>query len=130
MNWTLFVDHLPALPEMVLLAGACAVMLIDVWSKDERRGATFAAAQLVLLACLLSTAFVLWAAGTDKRFILFEGLFVADFMGHLLKLASYLATSAALVYSRQYLIDRGLMRGEFVTLLLFSLLGMMLMISA
>jgi NADH-quinone oxidoreductase subunit N len=130
MNWTLFIDHLPALPEIVLLVGACAVMLIDVWSKDERRGATFAAAQLVLLACLLSTGFVLWAAGAEKRYVLFEGLFVADFMGHLLKLVSYLATSAALVYSRQYLIDRGLMRGEFVTLLLFSLLGMMLMISA
>jgi NADH-quinone oxidoreductase subunit N len=42
----------------------------------------------------------------------------------------YLATSAALVYSRQYLADRGLLRGEFVTLLLFSLLGMMVMISA
>jgi NADH-quinone oxidoreductase subunit N len=38
--------------------------------------------------------------------------------------------SAALVYSRQYLADRGLLRGEFVTLLLFSLLGMMVMISA
>ena len=38
--------------------------------------------------------------------------------------------SAALVYSRQYLLDRGLLRGEFVTLLLFSLLGMMVMISA
>jgi NADH-quinone oxidoreductase subunit N len=37
---------------------------------------------------------------------------------------------AALVYSRQYLLDRGLLRGEFVTLLLFSLLGMMVMISA
>ena len=38
--------------------------------------------------------------------------------------------SAALVYSRQYLLDRGLLRGEFVTLLLFALLGMMVMISA
>jgi NADH-quinone oxidoreductase subunit N len=38
--------------------------------------------------------------------------------------------SAALVYSRQYLLDRGLLRGEFITLLLFCLLGMMVMISA
>src|SRR5204862_7952549 len=38
--------------------------------------------------------------------------------------------SVALVYSRQYLIDRDLLRGEFVTLLLFALLGMMVMISA
>jgi len=129
MNWTPIVDHLPALPEMVLLAGACAVLLVDVWSKDERRTATFLAAQLVLAACLASTAFVLWIGG-GTRFYLFHGLFVADLMGHVLKIFSYLAVWAALVYSRQYLIDRGLMRGEFVTLLLFALLGMMVMISA
>jgi NADH-quinone oxidoreductase subunit N len=51
-------------------------------------------------------------------------------MGHLLKMMCYLAVSAALVYSRQYLQDRSLLRGEFVTLLLFSLLGMMVLISA
>ena len=129
MNWTSIVDHLPALPEMVLLAGACAVMIVDVYSRDERRTATYAAAQCVLLACLLSTAWVLWIAGS-QRFVLFEGLFVADLMGHVLKLVSYGAVATALVYSRQYLIERGLMRGEFVTLLLFALLGMMVMISA
>jgi NADH-quinone oxidoreductase subunit N len=129
MNWTPIIDHLPALPEMVLLAGACAVLLVDVWSKDERRTATFLAAQLVLAACLAATAFVL-VVGEGARFYLFHGLFVADLMGHVLKVFSYLAVSAALVYSRQYLIDRGLMRGEFVTLLLFALLGMMVMISA
>jgi NADH-quinone oxidoreductase subunit N len=34
------------------------------------------------------------------------------------------------VYSRQWLLDRGLLRGEFITLLLFSLLGMMILVSA
>jgi NADH-quinone oxidoreductase subunit N len=129
MNWTLILDHLPALPEMVLLAGACVVLLVDVWSKDERRNATFIAAQCVLLACLLATAYVL-LYGATARYVIFSGLFIADLMGHVLKIFSYLAVSAALVYSRQYLIDRGLMRGEFVTLLLFALLGMMVMISA
>ena len=57
-------------------------------------------------------------------------MYVSDVLGHLLKLVCYVATSAALVYSRQYLADQGLLRGEFVTLLLFSLLGMMVMISA
>ena len=60
----------------------------------------------------------------------FSGLFVADVMSHLLKLAAYIAASVALVYSRQYLLDRGLLRGEFLTLLLFALLGMMVMMSA
>ncbi|MGH8668372.1 MAG: NADH-quinone oxidoreductase subunit NuoN, partial [Burkholderiales bacterium] len=65
-----------------------------------------------------------------QRSLLFHGLFVSDALCHVLKLMCYLAVSAALVYSRQYLADRGLLRGEFVTLLLFALLGMMVMISA
>jgi len=51
-------------------------------------------------------------------------------MSNVLKFTSYIAVSVTLVYSRQYLHDRGLLRGEFLTLLLFSLLGMMVMISA
>jgi NADH-quinone oxidoreductase subunit N len=129
MSWSALANHLPALPEIVLLAGACLLMIVDVYSKDERRTTTYIAAQGVLLACLLATSLVLWDAGA-KRQVLFSGLFVADLMAHVLKLVSYGAVSAALVYSRQYLIDRGLMRGEFITLLLFALLGMMVMISA
>src|SRR5262249_9231752 len=60
----------------------------------------------------------------------FNQLYVADVMSHVLKLAAYGLVSLALVYSRQYLLDRGLLRGEFLTLLLFSLLGMMVLISA
>jgi len=72
---------------------------------------------------------VQWVDGTTRLYI-FNGLFVSDVMSNLLKLLSYLAVWATLIYSRQYLVDRGLLRGEFLTLLLFSLLGMMVMISA
>jgi NADH-quinone oxidoreductase subunit N len=58
------------------------------------------------------------------------GLFVSDLMSHLLKFVSYASVAVTLVYARRYLADRGLLRGEFVTLLLFSLLGIMIMISA
>ena len=57
-------------------------------------------------------------------------MFVADLMSHVLKLAAYCAVSATLVYSRQYLRARGLLTGEFLALLLFAMLGMMVMISA
>jgi NADH-quinone oxidoreductase subunit N len=129
MNWTAFVDHLPALPEAILLLGACALMIFDLYVKDASRGATLWFAQIILVLCAGATLFVLWGSGGAK-YLIFSGLFVADVMGHLLKLFSYLAVSAALVYSRQYLFERGLLRGEFVTLLLFALLGMMVMISA
>jgi NADH-quinone oxidoreductase subunit N len=119
---------MPALPEILLLAGACAVMLLDLQVKTENRAGTFWAAQGLLALCALATGFV--QLGTGRGLVIFNGLFIADTFANLMKFTAYVATSMALVYSRQYLIDRGLLRGEFVTLLLFSLLGMMIMMSA
>jgi len=129
MNLTLLVNHIPAAPEVLLLVGACALMIFDLYVKHEQRGASVAFAQIVLALCALATLFVMWVARGSK-FYLFGELFVADTMSHVLKLTSYLAVSVALVYSRQYLAERGQLRGEFMSLLLFSLLGMMVMISA
>jgi NADH-quinone oxidoreductase subunit N len=122
-------SHLRALPEIWLLVATCAIMIIDVYSKDAARRITLYATQFTLAVCFVLTVYVAYES-EGTRWVIFNGLFVSDMMGHLLKLVSYVAVSAALVYSRQYLADRGLLRGEFVTLLLFSLLGMMVMISA
>jgi len=129
MNLLTLIDHIPALPEILLLLGTCVVLITDLFVKSERRTASFWAAQLVLLLCLVATCGIQWI-GAASKFVLFNGLFVSDVMANLLKLTAYLAVSVTLVYSRQYLIDRNLMRGEFIALLLFALLGMMLMISA
>ena len=122
-------DFIVALPEILLLAGTCALMLVDLFVKSEGRRASFVMAQCVLLACAAATLFVLLASGGELIYA-FGNLYVADVMSHLLKLAAYGAVSVALVYSRQYLLDRGLLLGEFLTLLLFALLGMMVMMSA
>ena len=129
---TLLIDHLPALPEALLLVGACALMIVDLYVKSERRNASYGLAQSVLLLSTLATLYVFLVQGQANysRLLLFNGLFVSDTLSNLLKLVSYLAVWATLIYSRQYLVDRGLLRGEFLTLLLFSLLGMMILISA
>jgi NADH-quinone oxidoreductase subunit N len=126
MTWSSF---LPALPEMVLLLGACTLMIVDLYVKSERRSGSFVLAQGVLLATAAATTFLFWGTGGQLAYA-FSGLFVSDVLSHVLKLAAYVSVAAALVYSRQYLLDRGLMRGEFLTLLLFALLGMMVMMSA
>jgi NADH-quinone oxidoreductase subunit N len=132
------IDLIVALPEVMLLLGACALMLVNLFVKSERRGASFVMAQCVLAVSALATCFVLTASRVvDEQGQLhvlvveaFHGLYVADYMGHVLKLTAYAAVSLALFYSRGYLHDRGLLRGEFLTLLLFALLGMMILISA
>jgi len=55
---------------------------------------------------------------------------VDDLMSDVLKLLTYLSVSMMLVYSRSYLMARGLFTGEFLALVLFATLGMMVMISA
>jgi NADH-quinone oxidoreductase subunit N len=127
MNVLTILSHARALPELVLLVGACVVMLADARAKDRILG--YWLAQGTLLLCLLSTFYVVLESG-GTRYTIFNGLFVSDMMSHLLKLVIYLAVSSALVYSRQYLHDRGLLKGEFITLLLFSTLGMMILVSA
>jgi NADH-quinone oxidoreductase subunit N len=129
MSLVALVDHLPLLPELIVLAGTCALMIVDLHVKGERRTASYALAQAVVLLAAAATVFVQWGTGSARLF-LFDGLFVADAMANVLKFVACLAVSAALVYSRQYLLDRGLLRGEFMTLLLFALLGIMVMMSA
>ncbi len=129
MSRVVLLDHIPVLPEALLLAGACVLMIVDLYVKDEGRRTSFILAQLILLACALATLFILWVNG-GSRLLLFDRSFVSDAMSAVLKLVAYGAVSAALAYSRRYLLDRGLLRGEFLTLLLFALLGVMVMTSA
>jgi NADH-quinone oxidoreductase subunit N len=62
--------------------------------------------------------------------IAFEGMFIADPMGDVLKLFSYGTVAVSLLYSREYLQRNGLFRGEFFVLALVALLGVMVMVSA
>jgi NADH-quinone oxidoreductase subunit N len=50
-------------------------------------------------------------------------------MSDVLKLMIYLGTSLIFVYSRQYIQQRDMFRGEFYALVLFSVVGMMIMVS-
>jgi NADH-quinone oxidoreductase subunit N len=122
-------NFFPALPEMFLLLMTCVVMIADLFVKSERRTGPYLLAQAALLGCTVLTGFIMVETGGELIYS-FNKLFVADVMSHVLKLSAYVAVSVALVYSRQYLLDRGLLRGEFLVLLLFALLGMMVMMSA
>ena len=122
-------DFVLALPEIFLLVMACVVMIADLFVKGERRTVSYLLAQFTLAGCASLTLLVMVGTQGAPSYT-FSGLFVADMMSHLLKLAAYIAFSTALVYSRQYLLDRGLMTGEYLTLLLFALLGMMVLMSA
>ncbi len=117
-------DFTPALPEIFVLAMACAILLIDVLSKD--RAITYA---LTLISLVTAAAITVFTSVPQVQYT-FGGQFVDDAMADVLKLMAYFATLTVVVYSRPYLIERNLFKGEFFVLVLFALLGMMVMISA
>ena len=117
---------LPVLPEIVLLAAACVILILDLFLSESRETASYWLTQLTLLACASIT--VVTAGDEPVRAI--NGLVVDDMLSDLLKFFSYFAVSLMLFFSRDYLTTRGLFRGETFVLTLFTLLGMMVMISA
>ncbi|MFT5503681.1 MAG: NADH-quinone oxidoreductase subunit N [Gammaproteobacteria bacterium] len=119
-------DLLPALPEMVMLGMTCLVLILDLFLPPEKRGVTLFFAVLTLL---LTVAAVVFVAPVDSIYS-FGNSFVLDQMAVVLKVAVCLVTALVFIYSRDYLIDHDMYKGEYYVLGLFATLGMMIMISA
>lgn len=119
-------DFIAVLPEIVLLAAASGILVLDLFVADSRRAVSYWLTQAALVATLL----VLVATAQAGTVRVFKGMVVADMLGGVLKFFAILAVGLGLCYSRRYLQDRGLFRGELFVLMLFSLLGMMVMMSA
>ncbi|TVR96592.1 MAG: NADH-quinone oxidoreductase subunit NuoN [Wenzhouxiangellaceae bacterium] len=117
-----------ALPEIFVLSAACVVMLADLFISDERRGLTHLLAVLTLVFASILTLRVMLPPGEVLH--AFSGTFVRDRFGDVLKVFSYLTLAAVFVYAKHYLRRFGLFKGEFYTLSLFALLGIMVMISS
>ncbi|SNR96327.1 NADH dehydrogenase subunit N [Methylobacillus rhizosphaerae] len=121
----LSLDLMTALPEIVVLVMAMFILLLDLFLKPSNRFLIYVLTQLTLLGAAAITILTHSTTVTDA----FNGMFVDDPLADGLKLAIYLATSVTLIYSRAYISLRGMFRGEFYALVLFSTLGMMIMVS-
>jgi NADH-quinone oxidoreductase subunit N len=117
----------PATPEIYLVVALCAVLLVEAFAGEKRRGL----ADTLTLVLLLVGALVSAVYGhVSQRTTLFHGLYVADELGYVLKLAGFLVVAVTLVYSRAYLEQRDILRGEYGVLCLTALLGIFVLVSA
>ena len=98
-----------ALPEIVLLVAACAILVADLFVPDERRNVTYG----LSMAALVAVAAVLWLF-LDNRVLTyaFNGMYVADPMTSVLKLFSVIAVGFMLVYAQGYARDREIGRAH------------------
>lgn len=118
-------DLITALPEIILLGIAMLVLIADLFLKNTNRIAIYGLSQLgLLLAAYFTVSTHVPGVGYA-----FTGAFVDDAMADVLKLMIYIGTSLIFVYTRQYIQLRNMFRGEFYALVLFSVVGMMVMVS-
>jgi len=118
-------DLLALLPELVVMGMAMFILLLDLFILPQNRFMIYGLSQFTLLAA----AFFTFKTHTPAVGFAFSHMFIDDTLSDVIKLMMYLGTSLILVYTRKYLQDRNLYRGEFYAMVLFGLLGMMIMVS-
>ncbi len=117
----------PAIAEMYLVAAICVVLLVDVFAGEKRPGLT---STVTLFALAVGAALTVAYGHITHHAILFDGMYVADELGYVLKLAGFLVVAVVLLYSRTYLENRKIMHGEYYVLTLTALLGIFVLVSA
>ena len=115
-----------ALPEIIVLISAMSVLLLGVFFKNKNATSLFGITQLTLLIAAYFTS----QLPIESKLLAFNDMFVADSLSLYLKLLSYFGLSLVLIYSRDYLLKKNLLNGEFFSLVLFALLGINLIISS
>ncbi|MDJ0928249.1 MAG: NADH-quinone oxidoreductase subunit NuoN [Gammaproteobacteria bacterium] len=119
-------EFLPALPEMALALAICVLLLVDLYVPDRLRDLSY----LVALGGLVLTALAVGESAVDGRVEIFTRSYVSDPLARFLKLVALVMVATVFLYSRSYLRDRGLFKGEYYLLGLFATLGIFVMISA
>ncbi|WP_041066658.1 NADH-quinone oxidoreductase subunit NuoN [Thiolapillus brandeum] len=117
---------LPLLPEIVLLSAIAAILILDLFLDQAKRFFTYG----LSIAALVATIAAVMASGGEHSQTLMYGAYVRDAMSDVLKISLLSVGIFAFIYSRAYLVERGLFRGEFYTLGMLAILGMMIMVSA
>lgn len=117
-------DFLPALPEILMAAGAMALLMWGVFRRcDARETGIGAIGLLVLVGALL-------VIEPNAAMQTFGGMFVVDGFTKFMKLLILLAAIAAIIMSFGYIRREKMDRFEFPVLIVLATLGMFMMVSA
>ena len=119
-------DLMPAAAEIFVAGAACLLLLLDALLGERGRSLCF----LLAITTLAGAAWVTSSVAVNDPTVILYGHYVADPMGTVLKLFAYGAAAVTLLYSRDYLARRGLLRGEYLVLALFAVLGIQVIVSA
>jgi NADH-quinone oxidoreductase subunit N len=127
------VDYHALAPELVLAAGLCLVLLVDLFVPDHRRWITATLSGFVLLGALLPVV-TLAVIGDDVRSVLsgegITGRYVVDNFALVMKALFLLAGYVVVLLSTTEMDEKGHYQGEYYVMLLSSVLGMVMIASS
>lgn len=118
-------DIAPLAPELVVVLGAFALLMLDLFLDERRRVVTHALAVATLLIAAALVAF-----GVGGQGAALGDMFIRDTAADVLKFTLLLVGALSLLYAWSFLRERGLYKGEVPVLVLFATSGMMLLVSA
>ncbi len=118
-------DIMPLLPELVVVVGAFALLMLDLFVEERNRIVSHVFSIVVVAAATALIAFDVGGHGT-----VLSGMFVRDTAADVLKLGIGVVGILSLIYTWPYLRARGLYKGEVSVLMLFAIAGMMFLVSA
>ena len=127
------IDYHALAPELVLAAGICTVLLVDLFVPDSRRWITGTLSGFFMFAALLPVV-TLAVLGDDVRSALsgegITGRYVVDNFALVMKALFLLSGYVVVLLSTNEMEEGGYYQGEFYVMLLSSVLGMVMMASS
>lgn len=112
----------PILPLVILIAWSCILLVVDLFIPKDRKGWT---ALLAALGLLVSMGFSI--ARVSSATTAFNGMVIVDGFSIFLSILFLSSGLAGIALAYDYLKRMEIERGEYYTLILFSISGMMLM---
>jgi NADH-quinone oxidoreductase subunit N len=125
-------NMVPALPEIFIAGFGMALLMLGVFQKAGDITQEVKTARLVsrLGMVTLVLAMMLVATVAGGTMSTFGGMFVSDPYAVFFKVLILMASALTLVISQDYMEKQGIARFEYVILIIFATLGMMMMVSA
>lgn len=112
--------------EIWVFSMACLILLVDLILLDRNRYIVYLMTQFTLFIAVVMTV----EGMSIPNELTFSSMYIHDSMASILKLMMYVLLVFVFAYSRDYLRDRNMYRGEYFVLGLFGLVGMMVIASA
>ena len=117
-------DFIAVIPEIILCLSALFISVIDFMSSGKGKKAVACMAGIALTVTLISVLLL-----NGKNYTAYSGMFIIDSYAMFIKVIVLLAAILTVAISHRYISEAGYELGEYYTLILFSVLGMMTMAS-